>query len=44
MKEIEQAIELLRERPAAAGAFMRPTVEQIVRRALERGARIYGES
>ena len=43
MDDIEGAIRLLRARPTAAALFWRPSVEQIVRFAIERGIPIHGE-
>ena len=43
MDDVERAICLLRARPTAAALFTRPTVEQIVRFAIERGIPIHGE-
>lgn len=43
MNEIEQVLALLRERPQAARLFLRPTVAQILARALARGYVIRGE-
>ena len=43
MDDVERAIRLLRARPTAAALFCRPSVEQIVRFAIERGIPIHGE-
>ena len=43
MDDVERAIRLLRARPTAAALFTRPTVEQIVRFAIQRGIPIHGE-
>ena len=43
MDDVERAIRLLRACPTAAAQFTRPTVEQIVRFAIERGIPIHGE-